>query len=152
MMYEKNLYHVSPAEFGLFDVIIFAGLLYHLRHPTWGLKLVRDLCKPNAKVLIETAIFYGQPRHAMLYCPTENGPYGPTSCSFFNKKGLLDTLKSIGFRTLSYSVLHPEAEKANTDAVDPVVDRAVVVCEPGPVESELDQYFHKTHSLFTKAR
>lgn len=150
-MVERNLYDVAPAEFGTFDVIIFAGLLYHLRYPMWGLKVVRDLCGPNAKVLIETAIFYGLPKLPLLYCPADDGPYTQTSRSFFNKKGLLDSLKSIGFRVLSWSPLHPEEEALHRNDIDPVVDRVVVLCEPGPVNTELDRYFNKTHTLFNRS-
>src|SRR5262245_32260291 len=36
-MHEMNLYDLTPDHFGKFDVIVFAGVLYHLRYPNWGL-------------------------------------------------------------------------------------------------------------------
>jgi hypothetical protein len=35
-MVGMNLYDLSPDAFGLFDVVLFAGVLYHLRYPVWG--------------------------------------------------------------------------------------------------------------------
>jgi len=93
---------------GLFDVILFAGVLYHLRYPFWGLKVLRDVMKPGGELLIETAIWRGDPNNAMLFCPIENdSPYEPTSCTFFNEKGLVDTLNSLNFDTLKVEFLSP---------------------------------------------
>jgi len=151
-MYEQNLYAVSPKDFGTFDVILCAGLLYHLRYPVWGLKVIRELCRPKGILVLETAIFYGMAKHAMLYCPIGNeGPYGPTNCSFFNRKGLLDTLASLGWKTLSMSVLHPGEEARHANGSQPVIDRAVLVCEyAGANDSPLTQYWDGTHDLISK--
>ena len=35
-MRQLNLYDLKPDTFGLFDVVIFPGVLYHLRYPFWG--------------------------------------------------------------------------------------------------------------------
>jgi SAM-dependent methyltransferase len=101
-MHEMNLYDLTPNTFGLFDVVIFAGVLYHLRYPLWAMKIIRDIMGDGGERVLETAIWRGASRHAMLYCPVrDESPYDPTSCSFFNEKGLLDTLASLGFRVKS---------------------------------------------------
>src|SRR5262245_42038850 len=70
-MHEMNLFDLTTQTFGTFDVIVLAGVLYHLRYPFWGLKILRDLLVPNAGILIvETAILIDENRHAMLFCPT----------------------------------------------------------------------------------
>jgi tRNA (mo5U34)-methyltransferase len=38
-MHQMNLYDLTPERFGTFDVVIFPGVLYHLRYPFWGLRL-----------------------------------------------------------------------------------------------------------------
>jgi len=107
-MLQQNLYDLKARELGLFDVILFAGVLYHLRYPFWGLKVLRDVMKPGGELLIETAIWRGDPNNAMLFCPIENdSPYEPTSCTFFNEKGLVDTLNSLNFDTLKVEFLSP---------------------------------------------
>ena len=83
-------------------MIIFPGVLYHLRYPFWALKVIRDVLKLGGHLLIETAIWEGERNNAMLFCPIgEESPYEPSSCTFFNVKGLVDTLKSMGFKTIS---------------------------------------------------
>jgi hypothetical protein len=64
-------------------------------------------------LLIETAIWHGEPDKTMLLCPTGNqAPYpdDPTSCTFFNEKGLRDTMESLGFETVSIEYVAIPAE------------------------------------------
>ncbi len=104
-MYEKNLFDLKEQDYGKFDVIFFPGTLYHLRYPFHALKIVTDLLKEGGTVLIETAILLEDNSRAILYCPTKNdGPYGSTSCTFFNPKGLVDTLESLGIKVLNYQL------------------------------------------------
>jgi SAM-dependent methyltransferase len=99
---QLNLYDLTPDRYGLFDVVVFPGVLYHLRYPFWGLGRVKNVLSPGGHLLIETATWLGDRHNAMLYCPTgAEGPYEPTSCSFFNQKGLLDTMSSLGFETIA---------------------------------------------------
>jgi tRNA (mo5U34)-methyltransferase len=108
-MVEKNLYDLKPDDFGLFDIVIFPGVLYHLRYPFWGLKTIRDIMKIGGHLLIETAIWDGDNDKAILFCPIgAESPYESTSCTFFNEKGLNDTLKSMGFDTIALECLEPK--------------------------------------------
>ncbi len=113
-MHQMNLYDLKPESFGLFDVVIFAGLLYHLRYPFWGLRAIREVLKIGGHLLIETAMWEGERNNAMLFCPIDgDSPYEGTSCSFFNKKGLVDTLKSLGFQTIHMELLGQKAAGAS---------------------------------------
>jgi SAM-dependent methyltransferase len=152
-MHEMNVLALTPSHFGQFDVIIFAGVLYHLRFPFEALRILRDVLKPGGTLLIETAIFHGLGNHAMLYCPVgEDGPYDPTSCTFFNKKGLTDTLKSLGLKTLSTSCLHPFEEVQHELSTTPIIDRAVFVCERTDefATKWVDRYWHDTHTQHSR--
>lgn len=152
-MQEMNLFDLTPETFGRFDLIIFAGVLYHLRYPVWALKLICDLLAPGGKLLIETAVYSGMNRHAMLFCPIgSESPYEPTSCTFFNRKGLTDTLSSLGMRTLSYSCLHPHVETPDQPGPEPVVDRAFLVCESAGRQGngEVQRYWHGQHRIHSE--
>jgi 2-polyprenyl-3-methyl-5-hydroxy-6-metoxy-1,4-benzoquinol methylase len=154
VMHELNLYDLTPDRFGTFDVIIFAGVLYHLRHPFWGLRVLRDLVKPGGTLVLETAIFYGVTTHPMLYCPVlGESPYGPSSCSFFNRKGLSDSLESLGWTVMSSSVLHPDAEQHYAESADPVIDRTTLVCRftGEQLREQLELYWHGTHRRHTES-
>jgi SAM-dependent methyltransferase len=112
-IHQVNLYDPKPETFGLFDVIIFPGVLYHLRYPFWGLRAIRDVLKIDGHLLIETAIWEGERNNAMLFCPiARDSPYEETSCTFFNAKGLVDTLNSLEFQTVQMEPLDQMAASA----------------------------------------
>ena len=101
-MVELNVYDLLPETFGKFDVVIFAGVLYHLRYPFWALRRVREILADGGQLIIETAILDAWHNHALVYCPIgSESPYEPTSVTFFNTKGLIDTLYSLGISVRS---------------------------------------------------
>lgn len=98
-MRNMNLFDLSVDVFGQFDVIIFAGVLYHLRYPFWALRLIRDVAKPGAKIILETSIINGWDEHSLMFCPAPaESPADPSSVSFFNERGLITTLTNLGLR------------------------------------------------------
>lgn len=166
-MHALNLYELLPETFGSFDGVIFAGVLYHLRYPMWGLKRIRDVMNPGAWLLIETAVFTGYPGGnsyptgtdasgqawsdlPLLYCPIEaESPYEPTSVSFFNVKGLTDTLSSMGIivesvKQTGAASLIPGDVKAQTGVV-----RATFTCrfEAEAVHPTQKTYWEDRHSI-----
>jgi len=40
----RSIYTLSAARDGRFDLILFLGLIYHLRHPLYALDLLWDMC------------------------------------------------------------------------------------------------------------
>jgi tRNA (mo5U34)-methyltransferase len=51
-----NVYELSPEKYGLFDFVIFAGVLYHLRNPLLALDKVRAMVKVGGGVIVESHI------------------------------------------------------------------------------------------------
>jgi len=103
-MFETNLYDLSIRDFGTFDIILFPGVLYHLRFPFLALKIISDLLNENGILLVETAMCKIENNKSVLYCPTgKESPYEPTSVSFFNLKGLIDTLKTFDLDVFNQS-------------------------------------------------
>jgi tRNA (mo5U34)-methyltransferase len=43
-----------------FDVVLFYGILYHLKNPYQGLKNAADCCKPGGIVIVESAVDQGK--------------------------------------------------------------------------------------------
>ena len=166
-MRKMNLYSITPGNVGVFDVVIFAGVLYHLRYPFWGLKAIRDVLKAGGHLLVETAVWRGEPRNALLFCPVgAESPYEPTSCTFFNEKGLVDTLESLGFRlraleylretgpafTLKNRAIRALTSCVGTDWDRPLISsrevtRCALHCEFRGVESDspVSRYWEGTH-------
>ena len=42
---QDNIYRVTPEKYGMFDVVLFLGLLYHLPDPLCALGIVHSVCK-----------------------------------------------------------------------------------------------------------
>jgi tRNA (mo5U34)-methyltransferase len=42
---QANVYDLDPARLGTYDVVLFLGVLYHLRHPLLALDRLRPLCR-----------------------------------------------------------------------------------------------------------
>ena len=53
---QADLLDLSPDTIGRFDIVLFLGVLYHLRHPLLGLERAADLCAPGGLVIVESEI------------------------------------------------------------------------------------------------
>jgi len=49
-----SVYDISPERFGTFDLVMFFGVLYHLRHPLLALEKIQAVC--SGTLLMQTAI------------------------------------------------------------------------------------------------
>ena len=104
-MYQKNLYEITANDYGKFDIIIFVGVLYHLRYPFYSFKKIKDILNNNGKLVLETGIYLDNNKRSILYCPIENdSEFEKTSCTFFNVKGLNDSLRSMGIEVEEYKI------------------------------------------------
>ena len=50
----ENVYNLSLERFGQFDVVVFLGVLYHLRKPLAALDAIRSVMKPGAQLFVGT--------------------------------------------------------------------------------------------------
>ncbi len=166
---EMNMMDLTPQTYGKFDVVIFPGVLYHLRYPFWALKLIRDIIKDDGQLVLETAVYVDDNKLPLLYCPIgAESPYEPTSCTFYNTKALMDTLFSIGLTVqrveyLNNAHLHVRPPATVRDAVtatlgsagkkpSPNIDRATFVCQMTPqiIDPHVTAYWDGTHRIHTK--
>jgi SAM-dependent methyltransferase len=97
---EMGLYDLNTEEHGSFDVVLFPGVLYHLRYPFTALKTLADLLPDGGRMIIETGIFADDNKRSLLFCPVgSESPYEPSSVSFYNRKGMVDSLRTFGLKT-----------------------------------------------------
>ena len=100
---------------------------------------------------METAVFADANRHAYLYCPIgDENPYDPTSVTFFNLKGLRDSLASFGL------LVESEQLQCGFDP-DPsdkqkVIDRVNLVCrkDSSGVKKAVQRYWEGIHALHSE--
>jgi len=120
-MYELNLYDLTPEKFGVFDIILFLGVLYHLRTPFLALKKITD-CIPDGGgvLLLESGMLTSKilEKTELLYCPPpERSPYhDATSVTFFNKQGLCATLHAFNLELVDFKTLESADNLATADA------------------------------------
>jgi 2-polyprenyl-3-methyl-5-hydroxy-6-metoxy-1,4-benzoquinol methylase len=180
-MHEMNLFDLHPDRFGVFDFILFVGVLYHLRYPFWALRLIRDVLSENGYLLIETGIYIDENQKAILFCPIgSESPYEPSSCTFFNLKGLTDTLFSLGLivekvellntgevlleemSTVTYTIratqeqvtqLAPPKIHLKNPKVGKI-DRATLLCRKASEieDTDISRYWNSTHLRHTQER
>ena len=62
-----SVYDLNPQRLGYFDVVMFCGVLYHLRYPLLGIDNIRRVC--TGEVFVETIV-----NDAQLVEPSEEGP------------------------------------------------------------------------------
>jgi tRNA (mo5U34)-methyltransferase len=53
-MIESSVYELSPDDLGTFDIILFLGVIYHLRHPLLALDVLHRLAEPGAQLFVES--------------------------------------------------------------------------------------------------
>lgn len=96
-----DMEEISPAKLGLFDYVLFFGVLYHLRHPLLGLEIVCSLAKEAA--FVESFVIDSQSesdeKPMLQFFPTDelggqiDNWYGP------NPTALAEMCRAAGFAT-----------------------------------------------------
>ena len=52
----ENLYDLDPERHGTFDIVLFLGVLYHLRDPLLALDRIWGVCSEDALLALETQV------------------------------------------------------------------------------------------------
>jgi tRNA (mo5U34)-methyltransferase len=54
-----NVYDVSPSTLGKFDLVLFLGVIYHLRHPLLALDRIFDVVNDAGSLMVESHVIDG---------------------------------------------------------------------------------------------
>jgi tRNA (mo5U34)-methyltransferase len=88
---------LSPDRVGVFDVVFFLGVLYHLRHPLLALERVASVTRKL--LIVETVIdMVGVGRPALAFYPDRELNNDPTNWYAPNLPALEAMLRSAGFQ------------------------------------------------------
>ena len=49
-----NVYNLKPQAYGDFDLVLFLGVVYHLRDPVRALDAIRSVCRPGGLLFVES--------------------------------------------------------------------------------------------------
>jgi 2-polyprenyl-3-methyl-5-hydroxy-6-metoxy-1,4-benzoquinol methylase len=85
----------------LFDVVLFYGILYHLKNPYMGLWNAVSVCAPGGTVIVESAVNQGAMEEfehgpAMVWVIDEVHHNDPTNYHMPNTRGLIQLCKLAG--------------------------------------------------------
>lgn len=119
-----NVYNLTPADYGHFDVVLFLGVLYHLRNPLGGLDAIRSVMHDGAQLFVGTMMIdeyvqlpdgsvttlqalnpalEGVPLWQFYPGDSLNGDY--TNCFAPNRRALETTLEEAQFRVETVRVV-----------------------------------------------
>ena len=96
---ECEVLEISPEKIGVFDVVLFLGVLYHMRHPLLTLERVASVTRELLIVETDMDLLYCR-RPAMAFYPGDELKGDPTNWWAPNSKALEAMLKDVGFRTI----------------------------------------------------
>jgi tRNA (mo5U34)-methyltransferase len=99
---DVDLPDLTPDRVGHFDVVLFAGVLYHLRHPFLTLERMADLA--TSELILEThldATEYERP--VMVFYPGKELNGDPTNWWGPNRACVEAMLRDVGFKNVEYT-------------------------------------------------
>jgi tRNA (mo5U34)-methyltransferase len=133
-----NVYNLSPETFGQFDVVLFMGVLYHLRKPLAALDAIRSVMREGAQLFVGTMLIdeYVQlpdgsvttldalnprlreiPLWQAYPGDSLNGDY--TNCSAPNRRALEVALQEAQFTVDDFSIVSMGGYARATAVTDP---------------------------------
>jgi len=99
---------LAPERIGTFDVVLFLGVLYHLRHPYLALERVASVTRD--RLILETVVdLVGFSRPAMAFYPDRELNNDPTNWWAPNIPAVHGMLGSLGFKQVSTTTPSPNA-------------------------------------------
>ena len=103
---------LSPDEIGTFDLVLFLGVLYHMRHPLLSLEKVASVTSPGGMVIIETHVDLLEiERPAMAFYPESELNNDGTNWFGPNPAAVAGMLKTVGFKkVVARSQLPPRTD------------------------------------------
>ncbi len=96
---EIDVMELSPERVGTFDLVLFLGVLYHLRNPLDAIERVASVTA--GRLILETELALDWiPRPAAMVFPGEELNADPTNWFSFNTKALIGLLRANGFTSV----------------------------------------------------
>jgi tRNA (mo5U34)-methyltransferase len=107
-----SVYDLNPKTFGTFDLVMFFGVLYHLRHPLLALEKIHSVCAGTLLVQTTTCgIEVDRPLAEFHPLGVQSGPaehplHDPTCFWFPNTDCCIAMLQHVGFKNVEEEVPH----------------------------------------------
>lgn len=93
---DVDVMDIAPGRLGTFDLVLFLGVLYHLRHPLLAIEKVAAVT--SGTLILETVVdLVGLGRPAMAFYPGRELNADPTNWWGPNQEAVVGMLNSAGF-------------------------------------------------------
>lgn len=93
---DVDVMDIAPGRLGTFDLVLFLGVLYHLRHPLLAIDKIAAVT--SGTLILETVVdLVGVGRPAMAFYPDRELNADPTNWWGPNQEAVVGMLKSAGF-------------------------------------------------------
>src|SRR4029079_12221339 len=97
-----DVYDISPATVGTFDIVLFTGVFYHTRHPLAALEGAASVCTDT--LVLETVLDATKlHRPAMVFYPGAELKQDPTSWWGPNRLCVEAMLRDVGFKRIAFT-------------------------------------------------
>jgi len=104
-----EVYDLDPKKIGTFDLVLFLGVLYHLRHPFLALERVSDVTGDH--LILETHVARISDKEPVwLFYPHSTRPYGDGGSQMPwgpNPRAVIEMLRASGFGRVEQKWLQP---------------------------------------------
>jgi tRNA (mo5U34)-methyltransferase len=99
---------ITPERLGTFDVVLFLGVLYHLRHPLLAIEKIASVTREM--LILETVVdLVGLGRPAMAFYPNRELNSDPTNWWGPNQEAVIGMLQYAGFEEVQVVTSTPGA-------------------------------------------
>ncbi len=122
--YEIDVLDLSPDNVGTFDVVLFLGVLYHMRHPLLSLERVAKVTAPGGMAIVETHVdLLHLERPALAFYPGSELSGDHTNWFGPNAAAVEAMLKDVGFTKIE---VHSEVTLPTAGDPEAIIDNRKV--------------------------
>jgi tRNA (mo5U34)-methyltransferase len=106
---ELEVLDISPERVGVFDLVLFLGVLYHMAHPLLALERVASVTRKQ--LILETHVDMGEhDRPVLAFYPEDECGNDPTNWFGPNRAAVEAMLRVVGFRKIELVSSKPVLE------------------------------------------
>lgn len=124
-----NYMDVGPSEIGVFDVVLYLGVLYHEPNPVLSMEKVRSLTRSLA-IVETTAVYMPGYEHLPLaqFYPEDELGEDPTNWWGPNRAAVCAIASTVGFNRVTVTHAHPEEWSSLPPGSPPQTYRLALQC------------------------
>jgi tRNA (mo5U34)-methyltransferase len=122
---EASVYDLDQLFEDAFDIVIFYGVLYHLRYPQLGVAKIRNVLKTGGLLLLETSVITGTDETVIQTDHRKIHPTDTSTWNSFSVPALLAMLDESYLKPHRWAVIDHPDHTANRDPLRRLAKRII---------------------------